>query len=102
MPYDTVAQLTPAIREAVQRPWQQAFIDAGSTVFLVSAAFSGTAFILTFFFQNNDPATMDFVASNVHGKAMEKEYQAELDVDRRNSAAADSGEHVGDRFPVKS
>lgn len=88
VPYDTVAGITPQIQEAVQRPWQEAFIAAGSTVFLVSAAFSGTAFILTFFFQNNDPATLDFVASNVHGKAAGTTYQQEFKEHRRASNAA--------------
>jgi hypothetical protein len=83
--YDAVQGLTPAIKAAVQNPWQEAFIQAGSTVFLVSAAFSGAALILTFFFQKNDPNTMNFVASNVHGKAAEQNYQQEFKEHRRAS-----------------
>lgn len=87
-PYEAVQGLTPAIKAAVQNPWQEAFIAAGSTVFLVSAAFSGTAIILTLFFRDNDKATEDFVASNVHGKAEERQYQADLKA-KRDTAAGD-------------
>ncbi|KAK3679250.1 hypothetical protein LTR78_000811 [Recurvomyces mirabilis] len=83
--YDLVNGLTPAIKEAVQYPWQEAFIKAGGTVFLVSAAFSGTALILSLFFTNNDKNTLDFVASNVHGKAMERQYATEHKEFRRSS-----------------
>lgn len=84
---DAVPQLTNQIWEAVQNPWQEAFIAAGSTVFLVSAAFSGTAVVLTLFFKDNDKATENFVASNVHGKAAEKMYREELEGHRRASLA---------------
>lgn len=84
-PYSAVAGLTPAIKAAVQGPWQEAFIAAGSTVFLVSAAFSGTAVILSLLFKDNDKATANFVASNVHGRVEGKEYQAELTQQRRAS-----------------
>lgn len=97
VPYSTVHGLTPQIQQAVQRPWQDAFISAGGTVFLVSLAFSGTAFILTFFFKNNDPAMFSYVASNVHGKAEEVAYQEELKGTRGESVAgADSGATNGD------
>lgn len=85
--YSAVQGLTPAIKAAVQNPWQEAFIAAGSTVFLVSAAFSGTAVILTMFFKDNDKATEDFVASNVHGKAQGRQYQEELKAERRASSS---------------
>lgn len=83
-PYSAVQGLTPAIHDAVQNPWQEAFIAAASTVFLVSAAFSGSALILTFFMQNNDKATENFVASNVHGRATEKADAVEYNPDHEN------------------
>lgn len=86
--YTTVKGLTPAIKAAVQQPWQTAFVNAGSTVFLVSAAFSGTAIILACFFQNNDISTQNYVASNVHGKQAEKKYTEELKEERRASVAS--------------
>ena len=92
-PYSAVQGLTDAIRQAVQNPWQEAFISAGSTVFLVSAAFSGTAIILACFFTNNDKATENYVASNVHNKAMEHEYRDHLKEERRNSLGAEETKH---------
>ena len=91
--YDAVDGLTDAIKQAVQHPWQEAFIAAGSTVFLVSAAFSGMAVIMSLFFKDNDKATRDFVASNVHGKAMEKQYKEEIEAERRGSVTASMNGH---------
>lgn len=84
--YSTVQGLTPEIQRAVQNPWQEAFIAAASTVFLVSVAFSFSAVVLACFFQNNDKATMDFVASNVHGKTAQQKYNSDLKEEHRASA----------------
>ena len=96
--YSAVEGLTPEIRQAVQNPWQEAFIAAASTVFLVSAAFSGMAIILAFFMQNNDKATADFVASNVHGQAAGKEYQARLKEERGGAHVEATNGHAGEKI----
>lgn len=51
----------------------------------MSAAFSGTAIILACFFTNNDKATENYVASQMHTKAAEHQYQDKLQEERRAS-----------------
>lgn len=76
-PFSAVQGLTPAIEQVVQGPFQIAFSNAASTVFLVSLAFSGTAVILAFLTTNNDGSTEDCVVGNVHGTRDEKEWKQE-------------------------
>lgn len=66
--YDAVPGLTPAIKDAVQEPFRQAFKQAASTVFLVSLAFSGIAIILSLFTTENDKSTEHYVAGSVDKK----------------------------------
>lgn len=63
--YDAVPGLTQAIKDAVQEPYREAFKQAGTTVFLVSLAFSGSALVLSFFTTENDKSTEHYVAGSV-------------------------------------
>lgn len=67
-----VKGLTPAIQAAVAEPYRVAFKEAATTVFLVSLAFSGTAFILSLFTTENDKATENYVPGSVDQRKQKK------------------------------
>lgn len=80
--YSPVPGLTPDIQAVVQAPYRMVFRNAAKTVFLVSLAFSGPVFILSWLTTNNDKSAEYYA---VHGNTEKQPYNAEYKKHRRAS-----------------